>query len=235
MKLFYDRHNTDSWAYRGRWSSNAYYGRYIQLCYLYIRFEEVVQSIFFQQLHRQEKVQVQCKSLETIASMQTDYDSMFGDSATEERHLKALGNWRTQEMTMVCARQGHFYWWVVHKSRICLNFSDQSSEAYSTKWRRKPKIQRTNRQVASGVKHSVPSQSVLVAGGKKTQSLPVCTWLIPSRQRLYHFFPDNTWVGLCTLLSCQGSSFWEMIENDRSSKRVPIILIAMVTVIRCVM
>jgi hypothetical protein len=60
------------------------------------------------------------------------------------------------------------------KAGFCLNFSDQSfGSTIPYKWRRKTKKSGTNRQVTSSVlKHSVPSQSVLVAGGKKTQSLP---------------------------------------------------------------
>jgi hypothetical protein len=143
--------------------------------------EEVVRSIFFHNYTPTgEGSGAMQEYLETIASIQTDYDSMFGDSATEERHLKALGNWRTQEDDngMRAARAFLLMGGTI-KPDLSEFFPTSLSEAYSTKWRRKPKIQRTNRQVASSVlKHSVPSQSVLVAGGKKTQSLPVCTWLM---------------------------------------------------------
>jgi hypothetical protein len=63
------------------------------------------------------------KYLETIASMQTDYDSMFGDSATEERHLKAMENWRTQEDNGMRAARASLLMGGT-QSRICLNFSD---------------------------------------------------------------------------------------------------------------
>jgi hypothetical protein len=48
-------------------------------------------SEYLSQPHTDRRSWVQCKNTETIASIQTDYDSMFGDSATEERQLESVG------------------------------------------------------------------------------------------------------------------------------------------------